>query len=313
MISVIIPHRVDQYLNKTIEDLLAKARGEIEVIVVADGVWPSKIIQDDRVRYVHHGTHHDSPGMRISINRGVSIAKGDYLMKIDEHCMVSEGFDLELIKASQDDWLQVPRRYRLDPEKWEHTELNKPPVDYMYIEYPFLKPYDSTQGLHGQKWDQKGAERKDVMIDDLMTMQGSCWFMPRKLWDSVIKEMETEKYGPFTMEAQELSNKVWLSGGRCVVNKNCWYSHYHKGTKGKGYGFSNTQYEVFMEAKEKGRQYAIDYWLITKDYPRNFAWLVKKFWPIPNWPEDWESRITEDALKDFRYSPDFTTWKAERT
>jgi glycosyltransferase involved in cell wall biosynthesis len=316
MLSVIIPHRVEQYLNKTITDVLNKAKGEIEVIVVADGVWP-KPIDDKRIIYIHHGTVHNSPGMREGINKAVALASGEYIMKIDEHCMVSEGFDLELINSSEGQHLVIPRRKRLDAEKWELIEDGRPDVDYMYIEYPFLvksttnpEYFDSTQGLHGNKWDQRTLERKDIMIDEVMTGQGSCYFMPRKLWDEVIKELDTEHYGPFTMECQEIMNKVWLSGYKCLVNKNCWYAHYHKGKNGKGYGFSNKQYEVFMADKEKGRQYAIDYWLTTKDFKYDFEWLVDKFSPLPGWPEDWKTRINEDKLKDFRYSPEFETWKA---
>jgi glycosyltransferase involved in cell wall biosynthesis len=304
-LSIIIPHRVDQHLNKTVEDLLNKARGEIEVIVVQDGVWASKIIDDKRVIYVHQGTVHNAPGMREAINKGMSLASGDYVMKIDEHCMVSEGFDVELIKDCNGA-LVIPRRKRLDAETWTLIEDGRPDIDYMKIDYPFAIPFDSTQGLHGSEDRQRGIDRKDVKIDDVMTGQGSCYFMPKSLW----KDLETEKYGPFTMECQEIMNRVWLSGGRCVVNKNVWYAHYHKGKKGKGYGFSSKQYEVFMEAKEKGRQYAIDYWLTTKDYEHDFEWLVDKFSPIPGWPEDWKQRIKQDKLKDFRYSPEFGTWKA---
>ena len=61
-----------------------------------------------------------------------------------------------------------------------------------------------------------------------------------------------EKYGPFTQEAQEISNATWLSGGRVMVNKKTWYAHYHKGHRGKGYGFSNEQYKKHGIASEKG-------------------------------------------------------------
>jgi glycosyltransferase involved in cell wall biosynthesis len=306
-LSVIIPHRVDDYLNKTIEDLLQKAKGEVEVIIVCDGVWPSKIIDDRRVIYIHHGTIHNNIGMREGINRGVALASGDYIMKVDEHVMMSEGYDVELIKDCNG-CLVIPRRKRLDAEKWENISDGRADIDYMKIDYPFERPFDPVCGLHGSIWDR--PERKEIMIDDVMTGQGSCYFMPKQLWLDVIKELDSEHYGPFTMECQEVMNKVWLSGGRCIVNKNVWYSHYHKGRKGKGYGFSGNQYEVFMAAKEKGRQYAIDYWLTTKDFKYDFEWLVNKFWPIPGWPEDWKTRIEQDKLKDFRYSPDFRTWKA---
>jgi glycosyltransferase involved in cell wall biosynthesis len=306
MLSVIIPSRSPQYLQQTIDDLLSKAKGEIEIIVVFDGIW-SPIKDDKRVKVIHQGTVHESPGMREGINKGVALSSGDYIMKIDEHCMVSEGFDLEV---AIENTLVVPRRYRLDPDKWENIKDGRKPIDYMAIDYPFQRPYDDTCGLHGSIWEERAIERKDLVVDDLMTSQGSCYVLPRKLWDSVVKRLETEKYGPFTMECQEIMNKVWLSGNRCVVNKNCWYSHLHKGARGKGYGFSSKQYEVFMKDKEKGRQYAVDYWLTTKDFKYDFAWLVEKFWPIPGWPISWKDDILKDKEKDYRYSPNFNTWKA---
>lgn len=309
MLSVIIPHRVDEYLNKTIDDLLQKAKGEVEVIVVADGVW-SKIIKDNRIRYIHHGTPHNSPGMRESINKGMAIARGEYVMKIDEHCMMDEGYDLKLIADCQDYDVIIPRRLRLDADKWELIEDGRPPVDYMHIEYPFLKPFDSTQGLHGAEWRQRHYDRLDILIDETPSMQGSCWFMTKKHWDEVIKEMETEKYGPFTMEAQEIGMKTWSSGGRVMVNKKTWYAHFHKGRRGKGYGFSSAQYEIFMAAKEKGRQFAIDYWLSTKDFKYDWEWFVNRFPDMPGWEGDWKTRLEQDKLKDFRYSPEFATWKA---
>ena len=73
----------------------------------------------------------------------------------------------------------------------------------------------------------------------------------------------------------------------------------HKGNKGKGYNFTNEQYKKHQESKERGRVYAIDYWLNTKDYKYPFSWLVDKFWPVPGWPIDWKERIKIDRAKDF--------------
>ena len=171
----------------------------------------------------------------------------------------------------------------------------------MYLEYPYLKPYDKTQGLHGN-WDkQRYYDRKDILIDDLMTMQGSCYFLPRKLWDSVIVEMDNKNYHSFTAEAQELSNKIWLSGNRVVVNKNTWIAHLHKGGRGRRYGFSNEQYRKHEEGMERGRLYCIDFWVNNKWDKRvhDFEWLIEKFWPVPGWPEDWKTRIHTDKKLDY--------------
>jgi len=297
-LSVIIPSRSPQYLNQTINDLLTKAEGDVEVIVVLDGIW-NDIVEDKRVTYIHHGTVHNNIGMREGINRGVAISKGKWIMKIDEHCLLDQGYDVKLEKDCEDNWVVVPRRYRLDVDNWKVLEDNRPPIDYMFIDYPYKTKGDVTDGLHGAKWDEMYHKRKDVMIDDLMTCQGSCYFMTRKHWDNTIKRMDDENYGPFTMEAQEITNKTWLSGGRCIVNKNTWYAHLHKGTRGKGYGFSTEQYKQFSKDKEKGRVYAINYWLSTKDFKYDFGWLIDKFMPLPNWPTNWRETIKEDSKYDF--------------
>lgn len=302
MVSIIISSRVDQYLQQTIDDLLAKAEGEIEIIVVLDGYWPDPIVRDDpRVIILHQGMIHDNIGMRGAINSASEIARGDYIMKIDEHCMVDQGFDVKLAADCEDDWVVIPRRYRLDADNWQIVEDGRPPVDYMYLAYPYERPYDRNCGLHGSEW--KRPERNHILIDDTMSWQGSCWFLKKSYWDKLLYPLDDKNYGPFTQEAQEIGNKVWLSGGRLVVNKKTWYAHFHKGSKGKGYGFSREQYKRHEAAKERGRLYCIEYWLNTKDYKHDFEWLLQKFWPVPTWPENWKERIKLDAEKDWSKDP----------
>lgn len=93
--------------------------------------------------------------------------------------------------------------------------------------------------------------------------------------------------------------KCWLSGGRVVVNKKTWYAHWHKGSKGKGYGFSNEQYKRHLAGTERGRLYCIDYWINNRwaDRLHDFEWLIEKFNP-PGW-ENWQERIKVDQQQDF--------------
>lgn len=324
LLSIIIPSRNGQpYTQQTIDGLLKHAEGPIEIIVVCDGVWPSPPLRNDpHVTVLHHGTVHQNIGMRDSINRGIAISKGKYIMKIDEHCMVDQGFDTKLKSYCAENWVVIPRRYRLlaDNEPWRIEEYIlengqvipdpqarhvRPPVDYMYLAYPYERAYDKTCGLHGAEWRERYETRKDILIDDTMSWQGSCYFTTRKYWDFLFPQgLEPEQYGQFTQEAQEIGNTVWLSGGRLVVNKKTWYAHMHKGKKGKGYGFSNEQYQKHMEGTERGRLYCIDYWvnnkhLADKRMIHSFEWLLEKFWPVPTWPENWKERIEIDKLTDY--------------
>lgn len=268
MLSVIIPSRSDQYLQKTIDDLLQKAEGEVEIIVVLDGYWPNPMLRDDpKVFILHHGMIHDNVGMRGSINAGVDIACGEYIMKIDEHCMVDQGYDVKLVADCQDNWLVIPRRYRLDAGNWVVIEDGRPPIDYMYLEV-------KNGYFHGAEW--KRPERDNILIDDTMSLQGSCWFMKKKFWE-VIGPLDDVNYGPFANEAQEIGNKAWLSGGQVKVNKKTWYAHWHKDKT--GYGFNHEQQKIFNESVAKGRAYSADYWLNNK-WPKrvhDFEWLTNKF------------------------------------
>jgi Glycosyltransferases involved in cell wall biogenesis len=295
MLSVIIPSRCDEYLQKTIDGLLEKAEGDIEIIVVLDGYWPKTPLNPDkRVIVVHHGTQFDNRGMRASINAGMALSKGKYVMKIDEHCLVDQGFDVKLAADCEDNWVVIPRRYRLDAEKWEIVKDGRSPVDYNYLAYPYERPHDQTCGLHGAEWRRR--DRDNILVDDTVSMQGSAYFMTKKHWDTVIKSMDDESYGGFTHEAQEISNKTWWSGGRVVVNKKTFYAHMHKGKNGKKYGFSNAQYKRHGEEKEKGRLFCIAYWLYTKDYPLTFDDIYKKLGPWPGWSETWKEDLIRDKL-----------------
>lgn len=293
MVSVVIPSINAEFLQRTIDDLFAKAKGEIEIIVVLDGFWPNPpLIDRKNLIIIHHGEVHNNKGMRFSINAGMAIAKGSHVMKIDEHCIVDDGWDVKLLADCEDNWVVIPRRYRIDWEKWDILHDGRPPIDYMHIDYAFQRPNDNTCGLHGAEW--KRPERKDILIDDTPSFQGSCYFMSKKHWDTCIQELDEEKYGPFTQEAQEIGMKTWLSGGRVIVNKKTWYAHYHKGNHGKNYGFSNAQYRVHQADKEKGRVYCRDYWLSTKDFQYDWEWFMNKFPDMPGWGTDWKERLVKD-------------------
>lgn len=295
-VSVIIPSRSAQYLRQTVNDLLTKAEGEVEVIVVYDGRWPEpdEMLPDDpRIIQMHHGEIHNNYGMRASINAGVRLSSGEYLLIIDEQCMIDQGYDVKLAADCKDSWVVIPRRKRLDAESWSLIQDGRPDIDYMQVDYPYQRPYDKTCGLHGAEW--KRPERANLMIDSTPTMQGSCYFMSRKWWDKVVGPLDDENYGNFTQEAQEVSFKTWFAGGRVVVNKKTFYAHLHKGKRGKGYGFSNEQYKRHLEGTEKGRLYCIGHWI---NHPK-FKWYIDElFAGSPGW-ENWEERIKVDAPKDF--------------
>lgn len=272
MLSVVIPARNEVYLEKTIRDVLANARGEIEVLVMLDGYLPDPPINigDDRVVFYHFK---DPVGQRRCINDGAGRAKGKFIMKLDAHCAVAEGFDTVLSQDCQYDWTMVPRMYNLDAETWK-PKIHKR-TDYMFIsspegEKPFRMSYFS--GSLFREW-----HRRPELIDDTMCLVGCCFFMHRqRFWELGGCD---EGHGGWGQQGIEVSCKAWLSGGRCVVNKKTWFAHYFRGGGGPGF-----PYPLSGRAVERARAYSRDLWLNDK-WPlakRKFQWMLDKFHP-PGW------------------------------
>jgi len=258
-LSIIIPARHEPYLQNTINSLLSAAVGEIEIIAVLDGWWPSPIIEDNpRVILIHRGA---TFGMRSAINSAARIAKGKYLMKCDAHCAFDKGFDKKLSADLKENWLSVPIRYSLDFREWE-PQWNKM-YEFEYIAYPDLK---------GRRWPEYAKRVEGQTIVDLMTFQGSCWFIHRGYFER-IGGLDDVNYGSMGREAQEMCLKVWTSGGRCILNRNTWYAHWSKGKK--DIKFSN------RKEKQKSVEYAQIYWTETKIRP-----IIERFAPVPTWGEN---------------------------
>lgn len=280
-LSVIIPARNETFLQKTITDLFEKASGEIEVIAVLDGYWPNpQLIDRDNLILIHRG----SPmGMRSGINSSVAIAKGDFIMKVDAHCMFAEGYD-EVLKADcEDNWVVIPPRYSLNAENWKIEENGKPRRDYHYLCFPDPNKGED-KGMHGVEWWSRCKERFDSQydIDDTMSAQGSCWFMKKSWFEKFLHGLSEEGYGSFAQEFQEIGLKTWLGGGEIKVNKKTWYAHLHKG---KTYSrmYPQNRRELINHINWSARYWMNNEW---KDRVHDINWLIEKFWPVPTWPED---------------------------
>jgi GT2 family glycosyltransferase len=286
-LSICIPSRDEQFLIPTIDDVFAHASQEIEVVAVLDSnQWPAGWKEVTERHPNLHTVHHGAPrGMRAAINSGVAsaVSRGAiYIMKLDGHCSLSEGFDTVLLSEIEDDWVVVPRRGRLDPENWCATETHKPDIDYHYLSFPDNPSDWGGAGLNGKPWDERAKQRVDILVDDECSTQGSCWLTSAKNFER-LELMDEAAFGPFWAEAQEVLMKNWLSGGRCVVNKKAKYLHLHKGKKyGRGYRLAES-------ALVQGRNQAMK-WIHNDAWSKQthpFSWLVEKFWPMPGWPDNW--------------------------
>lgn len=308
-VTIILPSRNELFLPHTICDLLDKVKEDVEIIAVLDGYWeiPSyrspevidkfiRMMSDKRVSLLHKG---QAEGMRPGINDAVAMARGKYILKIDAHCMVDEGFDVKLKADMQDNWVVIPRRKRLDADKWEiqiqPDPIKKPDIDYEFLSFPDDPADFGGAGFNGRIWTERILERQNdpkYDIDENLSFQGSCWFMNRDYFYH-LDLMDWKRYGTFWNEAQEIGFKTWLSGGKVMINKKTWYAHLHKGSKyGRGY---------FLDKRtiEQGAMF-------VNSWPHNEAWkkqtlpfhtMIERFLPMPGWPDNWMERLGYDKEK----------------
>jgi glycosyltransferase involved in cell wall biosynthesis len=299
ILSIIIPSRNERFLPNTVVDLLDKAKQDIEIIVILDGYWtiPSyfepqfvdlynRMITDKRVTLLHRG---EAQGMRPGINSAVALAKGDYIMKTDGHCLFDEGYDVKLKENCESNWVVIPRRKRLDAENWAIQDVGKPDIDYEYLSFPDNPADFGGPGFNGRIWTERILERINdpkYDIDENMSFQGSCWFMQKEYFHA-LELMDYENYGTFWSEAQEIGFKSWLSGGKVMINKKTWYAHLHKGrTYGRGYKIDNRTIEEGTMFSNK--------WVHNNAWSKQtlpFHTMIERFMPLPGWEADWKQKL----------------------
>lgn len=284
-LSIIIPSFNEPYLNKTVRDLLNKAKGNIEIFVNLDGDMPKRLVKDKRVNYIHN---QDPIGMRAGINLGLKKAKSKFIMKTDAHCAFAKGFDEVMKRDCKENWLMIPRRYSLDTDGWKR-ELRMPVRDYHYLCYP--QPWRQHKYcMVPAEWWKRMRERYDKPeydIDDTMTFQGSCWFAHRAYFMKRVGYLDEANYKSFGGEQLEIGLKYWLGGGKVKVNKNTWYAHLFK----NNWFYKNYKPLFYHKRKltsEANYEWIAKHWINDKE-PKmayKFSWLLEKFWPVPGWPKD---------------------------
>ena len=299
-LSILIPARNEMFLKQTVENILKNIRGNTEIIVVLDGATADPKLEDNsKLHVINHST---SIGQRAATNEAATISTAEFIMKLDAHCAVDEGFDVKLMSNCEPKWTVIPRMYNLHAFDWVCKTCGN-----RTYQGPTLKECAKCKGieiyrdilwkprfnretdfarfdssLHFQYWtDYRKRPEAQGAISDVMCCVGAGWFMRRKrYWE--IEGMD-ENHGSWGQMGVELACKSWLSGGRQVVNKNTWFAHMFR-TQGGDFGFP---YHQPGRAVEHARKYSRNMWEGNNWSLaiRPFNWILNKFKPIPDWPE----------------------------
>jgi len=294
-LSVIIPSRNEEFLGKTIENVLENIEADTEVIVILDGYWPDPGIPDnERVTLIHHTT---PIGQRAATNEGVRASQAKYVMKLDAHCAVDKGFDKKLMETMEPDWTVIPRMYNLHAFDWVckngHNRYQGPsgpcekcgePTEKQIIWKPRKSRMSDymrfDKDLKFAYWGAyKYREEAKGDIIPIMSFLGACWFMERDRYLEL--EGLDEKHGSWGQVGTEVACKSWLSGGKLMVNKKTWFAHMFR-TQGGDFSFP---YSIKGSDQSKARKYSQKLWKGDK-WPKakhDLNWLIDKFSPVPGW------------------------------
>ncbi len=291
-LSVLIPSRNEMFLARTIQDILDHSEANTEIIAVLDGVWANPPIPDHpRVTLIYHPV---SIGQRAATNEAARLSRSKYVMKVDAHCSLAQGFDTVLLGHIQDNQTIVPIMRNLHAFNWtcpqghwryqgpsgpclECGEPTHMEMAWIAKPNPQSKSYTFDPSPHFQYF--KDFSKRSEGQGDLtptMSLQGSCFMMTKERYLAL--NICDETWGSWGSQGIEVAVKTWLSGGEVVVDHQTYYAHMFR-TQGGDFGFPYPLPGRQIEyAKNKARELFFNNVWDRAIYP--LSWLVEKFWPI---------------------------------
>ena len=307
-LSICIPSRNEEFLGRTIQDLLEHTSETTEIIAILDGYLPNPPLPtSSRVTVIYNPV---SVGQREGVNQAVKLSKAKYVLKLDAHCAVDENFDTKMIKAMEelgDDTTLIPAMRNMHIFDWVcpdgHRRYQSPsgvcencgkPTTKDIVWIPKKSPttftfrFDKT--MHFQYFSElakrpeniKGTLKLDGTYDtnyrETMSIQGSCFMSTREKYLEL--GLCGEEFHSWGQQGVEVACKTLLSGGRVIANLYTWHAHTFR-TRGGDFGFPypNPQ-NLVNENRELSRElFQKDKWPLAT---RKFQWLLDKFNP-PDW------------------------------
>ncbi len=321
-LAILIPARNEMFLSKTIERLFETIQGNTEVLVALDGEWSNPPLMDhDNLTVVFFP---ESVGQRAATNQLCRLTKAKYVMKLDAHCEMDEGFDVKLLADMQPHWTVLPAMRNLHAFDWVCIGKVERLADYPYNivdrtdagcgwrKYQGPTPEKGCEKCGGNverllMWIPKPSPRsRSFRFDRTMHFQYFNDWMKRaevRAMGEITPTLSAqgscfmlsrkkywelnicdEAHGSWGQQGVEVALKTWESGGELMVNNKTWYAHLFR-TQGGDFGFP---YPQSGRQIERAREYSRDIWVNNK-WPQSKMTLdevLAKFAPVPDWHTD---------------------------
>ena len=302
-VSFLIPARNEEFLVKTIQDILEHTSEESEILVGLDGYWPNPPIEDHPRVKIFHVT--EPIGQRAMTNKLAALSKARYLCKVDAHCAFDQDFDKKMIEFFNEvghDIVAVPVMRNLHAFDWVcpdgHKRYQGPSgackecgkettkeIKWIGKTNPqsFSYCFDSEPHFQYYKeYTRRPEFKKELGYNETMSLQGSFFMSTRHNYWKL--NLGDENFGSWGSQGIQVAVSTWLSGRRVLVNHKTWYAHLFR-TQGGDFGFP---YRLSDKQVQRAKQYAKKM-LYENKWPKQIypsSWLLEKFWPVPGWTQE---------------------------
>ena len=319
-LAILIPSRNEEFVSKTVQDILEHKRGPTEIIIGLDGQWadpPIPMHPDVTVLY-----HNKSIGQRAITKQCARLTNAEFVAKTDAHVSFKEGFDVDMLEAFDrlpdrenvtmfpvmrnlwvfdwkckkcgKRWYQGPT-----PTKCQNPDCNN--TKHFYKKMMWVAKnnpqstsfcFDSEPHFQYNNDYKKRPEYKKMLeetgLTESMSLQGSFFMLTRKKYFEL--DVDDESLGSWGSQGLSVACKTWLSGGRVLCNHKTFYAHLFR-TQGGDFGFP---YPNPGSKAQKAKAMARDLFFNNKwdkaIHPLSF--LVERFWPVNGW--------NDEQLKDLK-------------
>jgi glycosyltransferase involved in cell wall biosynthesis len=281
MVSIMIPCIKEdmQYLEKTIDSLYKNAVGPIEFIVAFDGFEPTKRPVD--IKYVAFCPR---VGVRAAMNQMAAMAEGEFLLRIDAHCTITEGWDARMKESCLPKTTVAADIDRLIPETWQGEGFDAG-----------MWAFDENIDLKMVRGWKLPEHR--LLEEEMLCTMGQGYMIPREYY------LECggcdEDHGVYGDLGAEWSLKTWLTGGRTIMRTDVVCTHLFRP--------GQTIFTIDQDMRERSKKRLYDEWVVGNRGSKPFWWLLNKFDHYAGWSKDAKlqlqmqtlpSHIREDNLLD---------------
>ncbi len=256
-VTVIIPtgNMDEQYVDRTVQSIKDNAVGSLEILIEVDK---------------------EKEGHRVLTNRMAAKARGKYLLRIDAHCAMSEGWDARMKASCGPTTLLTPVIDALDAETWTGKGRDMSMVTLTRTLQNTYPMFDKT------------IPNRDIE-EETMSIVG-CTYMIQKdyYWHHDGCE---EALGIWGAGGLEWVLKTWLSGGRVMVRTDTVCCHLFR-VDGKIPFYIDLKKlnKTFVELGNRWRSG------LGKGQTRSLVWLEQKFSKQLNDTVQWAGMDNRDVF-----------------